>query len=361
MLLVFALSSGLRSFAQFGAERKTANIILFAMDGMRWQEIFGGVDSSLMNDHAYTREPGAMKSKYWAVNAAERRRKLMPFFWDTIARNGQLYGNRNLGNLVDVANPYKITYPGFSEVITGNPDTAVKINALIVNKNINVLEVINAREGYKDRVAAFSTSDMFPYILNKWRNGLYVNADADTLAFDSPDMQLLNRLQKLTARPTGERPDLLTYFAARQYLIARHPRVLYIALGETDAAAHDGSYDQYIGVIHAEDAMLADLWSLIQSIPQYRNTTTLLAFCDHGRGGAIKDQWRDHAPLVEGSGNIWIAAMGPDTPPLGEVATHTQLYQGQVAATIAALLGIPYAPPQKTLPPIESVYSPASR
>ncbi|TDW95881.1 phosphoglyceromutase [Dinghuibacter silviterrae] len=334
-----------------GRAQKTENIILFAMDGMRWQEIFGGVDSVLMEDRAFTQERKQMRKDYWATSPAERRRRLMPFFWDTIALRGQLYGNRNLGNDVDVANPYKITYAGFSEVITGNPDSAIKSNALVIDKNTNVLEVIDSHPAFKGKVAVFSTSDLFPYILDKWRNGLYVNSDTDTT--ESP---LLNRMERLTAEPTGERPDLLTYFAAREYLLSHHPRILYVALGETDAYAHMGSYDQYISVVHAEDAMIADFWATVQSMPQYRGKTTLIAFCDHGRGGAGTKEWTDHGDKIAGSGNIWIAAMGPDSAPLGEVSRPEQLYQGQVAATIAALLGIRYTPPQKVLPPIESVY-----
>ncbi len=334
---------------------KTQNIVMVAMDGMRWQEIFGGVDSSLMNDGLYTKERGDMRKAYWANDKQQRRRKLMPFFWDTIARYGQLYGNRELGNYVDVANPYKFTYPGFSETVTGNPDSAVNSNGLVKNKNLNVLEFINQQKGYEGKVATFGTSVLFPYILNKWRNGLYVNADNDSLAFSSPQMQMLNKMEKLAAKPTGERPDLLTYFAGREYLISHHPKFLYIPLGETDAFAHNGIYDQYIGAVNAEDGMIADLWGIIQSTPQYRNKTTLIVTCDHGRGGKIKSQWTDHGVEIEDSGSIWFAVLGPDSSPLGEVTTPGQIYQGQLAATMAALLGLIYAPPQKVLPKIESV------
>jgi len=335
---------------------KTENIVMVAMDGMRWQAIFGGVDSALMNDPNYTKEKGDMRKAFWAGDVKLRRQKLMPFFWDTIAAHGQLYGNRTLGNNVDVANPYKFTYPGFSETVTGTPDSAVNSNGLNKNKNYNVLEFINQQKGYEGKVATFATSILFPYILNKWRNGLYVNADSDSLAFDTPEMKMLNDMQKLAAKPTTERPDLLTYFAGREYLKKYHPKVLYIPLGETDAFAHQGLYDQYIGAVHAEDAMIADLWSILQSMPEYRGKTTLIVTCDHGRGGDANDGWLDHGVKTEGSGNIWVAIIGPDSSPTGEATAQTQLYQGQLATTIAALLGFNYAPPQqKVLPPVESM------
>ena len=59
-------------------------------------------------------------------------------------------------------------------------------------------------------------------------------------------------------------PDVVTYLAAREYLKAYQPRVLYIAFDETDDYAHGGMYDQYLGAAHAEDGMLADLWKTLQ-------------------------------------------------------------------------------------------------
>lgn len=164
-------------------------------------------------------------------------------------------------------------------------------------------------------------------------------------------MQLLNDMQSLSAKPTGERPDLLTYFAAREYLKTAHPKVLYVALGETDAYAHEGSYDQYIGTAHAEDGMIANLWNQLQSMPDYKDQTTMILTCDHGRGSRIKKDWKDHGVNIPESGEIWIAVIGPDTSPKGEIHEKTQLWQGQLAATMAAFLGMSYQPAgQKTLP-----------
>jgi hypothetical protein len=335
--------------------RKTENIVMIALDGMRWQEIFGGLDSNILHNPRFTRDPKDLKEKFWAEAKMERRRRLMPFFWTTIAEKGQLYGNREHGNFVSVANPYKLTYPGFSETVTGNPDTAIRSNSLIINKNINVFEFINQQKGYQGKVATFATSVLFPYILNKGRNGLIVNADDDSLPYNTPQMRMLNDMQRLSAKPIGERQDLLTYFAAREYLKSYQPKVLYIPLGETDAFAHKGLYDMFIGAVHAEDAMIADMWALLQSLPQYKDKTTMIITCDHGRGNIANDEWTVHGPKINDAENIWFAVIGPDTKPLGEVKTPMQIYQGQLAATMAELLGFHYTAPQKILPPINSV------
>jgi hypothetical protein len=199
-----------------------------------------------------------------------------------------LYGNRWVGNNVDVSNPYRFSYPGYNEIFTGYADTAINSNNKVWNKNVNVLEYLNGQPLYKGKVAAFATWDVFPYILNRQRSGMYVNADFDSFAFNTPEFRLLQDLQTLTPRPIGVRPDVITYLAAREYLKKFAPRVLYIAFDETDDFAHGGMYDQYLMSAHAQDAMIADLWNTVQAMPQYRGKTTLLITADHGRGDSVK-------------------------------------------------------------------------
>jgi hypothetical protein len=59
---------------------------------------------------------------YWDLTPELRRQKLMAFFWNTIARQGQIYGNRLYQNKMNVSNIYKISYPGYNEMLTGCPD-----------------------------------------------------------------------------------------------------------------------------------------------------------------------------------------------------------------------------------------------
>jgi hypothetical protein len=44
----------------------------------------------------------------------------------------------------------------------------------------------------------------------------------------------------------------------------------------------------------------------------------------------------------KGSDNIWIAVIGPDTPPLGERTNIAPVIQAQIAATMATLVGKDY-------------------
>lgn len=353
-LFVFILF-GQFSIDKIQAQTKTENIILVTLDGLRWQEVFGGADSTLLKNKNFTRDYDETAASFWNDNLEVRRRMLFPFIWNVVAQNGQLHGNRNAGSKVNVANPYQFSYPGYNEMLTGYPDPTVNSNDKVMNKNTNVLEFINQQKEFKGKVAVFSSWDAFPYILNEPRSGIYVNSDTDTINFKNPNLKLINDLQFLAPRPVGVRPDVITYMAAREYFKAYRPRVLYVAFDETDDLAHAGEYDQYLNSAHAEDAMLADIWNIVQSNPQYKNKTTLIITCDHGRGDAIKEQWKDHGQNVKDSGETWLAVIGPDTKTLGEVKTAGQLYQKQYAATIAALLGLEFSAEHPIGEPIKDI------
>lgn len=338
------------------AQQQTEHVVIVTLDGFRWQELFKGADSVILNNSRYTENSKGMKERYWAASIDERRKKLLPFFWNTIAAQGQLYGNRSFGNYVNNANPYWFSYPGYNEIFTGFPDTAVNSNNKKWNKNENVLEFINKQKGFEGKVAAFTSWDVFPYILNEERSKLYVNSAFEKTNINAPTFELLDEMQEHAPRILGDgvRPDLLTFYIAKEYLKTCKPRVLYIGFDETDDFAHGGKYDLYLQSAYMVDQLIADLWGWLQVDPYYKNKTTLIITTDHGRGDANKDQWKDHGEKVKDASEIWMAVMGPDTEATGEVKTPMQLYQRQVATTIASLLGFDFKPKQEVMAPVET-------
>ena len=81
---------------------------------------------------------------------------------------------------------------------------------------------------------------------------------------------------------------------------------------------------------------------MIQADPFYKNNTTLLITCDHGRGEVPLDSWRDHGAKVAGSEQTWFAVIGPDTAPMGEMKLPVTTYHKQLAQTMAQLLGLDF-------------------
>src|SRR5205085_1387147 len=83
------------SFAP-AAELQTRNVLFISIDGMRWQEVFRGAEAAMMNkEFGGVPEAAKLYEAFWADTPEARREKLMPFFWGAIAREGQLYGNRD--------------------------------------------------------------------------------------------------------------------------------------------------------------------------------------------------------------------------------------------------------------------------
>ncbi len=318
------------------------NIFIVTTDGFRWQEVFNGADSVFISDTKYTADTLLTKLQYWDNDCAGRRKKLMPFFWNVIAKQGQLLGNRNFNNKVNTANLYKFSYPGYNEMLTGYADPMIYSNKAIVNPNTNILEYLDANENYKGKVVAFSSWSLFPFILGKERNDLPVYSGYETLpdTGSNQSMQIINELQeKVISAKKATRYDAVTFLAAKEYIKTHQPKVVLIALGETDEWAHSSRYDNYLQHAAEVDKMIGELWYFIQTSPAYKNKTTLLVTTDHGRGSS---QWNKHSFLTAGSGQTWLAALGAGITPKGEVKEPQQLYQKQIAATIAALLGLDF-------------------
>ena len=321
----------------------TENVVLVMLDGVRWQEVFGGADSMLIS-----RKPGgvsdtvAIRKAFWRSASDVRRRTLMPFLWDTVAARGQIYGNVQKGSVDHTINTYWFSYPGYSETLTGVFDSAVNSNDFPANPNPTVFEWLNGFPEFHDSVAAFGSWEAFDRIFNEERAGFPVfsawQSPWDTTDANPAHATIARLYGSMLRYWDGEVWDGLMQEAVLQYVRERQPRLLFVGYGESDEWAHAGRYDLVLQSLHNADGYIAELWATLQSMPQYRGHTTLIITTDHGRGSGPTG-WKDHWSDVEGSGYIWLAMMGPDTPALGERSTVPELRQAQVAATIAGLLG----------------------
>lgn len=315
------------------AQRETAqNLILISVDGLRWQEVFQGADSLLIKD-----------KKYWASTEQERRKKLMPFLWGAMEKEGQLYGNREYGNKVNLRNEYWFSYPGRSETLCGYYDPRINSNSYPNNPNLNVLEFMNAQKGYEGKVVTFASWDALGRILNRDRNGMLVNLPGEDVKGRklSEAQELANEIQHYVPEYFGEcRPDALTFAMTKAYMQASRPKVVHIDFADTDNYGHSGDYNKYLDAAHFIDAMIANLWEVIQADPFYKDKTAILVYPDHGRG--IGDKWTSHGTSAPHCDETWLTALGPGITPLGELRTTGQIYQDQIAQTAAKLLGLKF-------------------
>ncbi len=346
-LAVAALPAGRRAHRPSTALRKTSAVVLIVSDGLRWQEMFTGADPLLLDSKhgGIWGKPEDLKRKYWRDDVAQRRAALFPFLWGVVAQQGQIFGNQTKGSIARVTNGLAFSYPGYNEMLTGSPDPRVNSNDFGPNPNVSVFEWLNGLPEFHGRVAAFATWAVFHDIFNQPRSHLDVHAGWDPPYAGSaltPREELLDGLYRHSTRLEDDdtynsylQPPLL------DYLQAQKPLVLFVGYGETDNWAHSGRYDLVLQSAHEFDHFVAELWNAMQEMPEYRGHTTFLITTDHGRGSGPVE-WKDHGKDQKGSENIWLAVMGPDTPPLGERTRVAPITQSQIAATLAAFLGQDY-------------------
>ncbi len=96
------------------------------------------------------------------------------------------------------------------------------------------------------------------------------------------------------------------------------PDALVVAYGEIDCA-HYGSWSRYVEAIRRTDVLTWRLWDTTQSLPAYRDRTTMLILPDHGRelerpggmGFIHHSDFYTNQGADEGCRRVWMLALGP--------------------------------------------------
>jgi hypothetical protein len=318
--------------------------ILITLDGARTEEIFGGLDRIAL---ASTVRDGVVETtrayaEYWAESAEARRQKVMPFFWGTLmATRGSIAGNRARGSRFGVTNHKRFSYPGYAEILTGQAHD----DTIISNDNrrypyTTVLEFLRHRWAVgPDQVAVFGSWETFHWISGREDGAVSVNAGYQAFGSSDPAIQALSRAQFEAKTPwPSARHDAFTFRFAMDYLQRVRPRLLYIALDETDDWAHDSNYERVLETLTLTDGLLRELWTWLQADVEYRDNTAILITADHGRGHTAAD-WSKHGEDVVGADQTWLAAIGPDWPRRGEWTDAPPAFTNQVASTLAREVG----------------------
>jgi arylsulfatase A-like enzyme len=325
---------------------KPRNVVLVTLDGVRWQEVFGGADPAVMKYLARGApvESTDLYKRYFAPTAEERRAKIMPFLWGTLVKqHGWIAGDLAKGSDIEVTNRFHTSYPGYAEILTGYSHDDV----IVDNKDQRipvptVLEFVRRELNLpKSAVAVFASWDRFNDFAEHDPGSITVNAGFAPYASADPTLRELSAAQNEMVAWGDERFDYPTQRFALDYLKREHPRLLYVGLGDTDDYAHDKQYELMLKSLQRADRFLADLWAQLQSMPQYRDNTVLIVTCDHGRG-KMPEYWDEHNEELTAAKNIWLAVVAPGDDRRGEIEGGTTLYQNQIAATIAQVFGLDY-------------------
>ena len=345
-MLMIALLLALTMTA--AAQNRTENVILITLDGARYQEVFGGLNLEVLR--AITKkgpvEETPLYKKYWAPTPEQRREKVMPFLWGTLMRQyGSIAGNQDRGSIVRVTNGHRFSYPGYSEILTGQAhDEVIDSNDKRRNPYPTVLEFLKRKLQLDSKqVAAFASWDTIDWIVEHEAGAITSNAGLEAYEHPDPIIRELSRLQFETDPPWDNvRHDVYTFRFAMAHLKTYEPRVLYLSFDETDDWAHDGRYDRVLQALERTDAYLRQLWEFLQSHNRYKDKTTILITVDHGRGKTAAN-WTDHGEKIGEAQDIWLAVVSPDSPLRGEWVNAETIYQNQIAATLCRFLNLDYS------------------
>jgi hypothetical protein len=287
---------------------RVENVILVTIDGVRWQEIFTGMDPERADAADLPR--GELRTA----------RGLTPNLHRLFFDGGTVLGDPRLGEPFVASGPHYVSLPSYVELMTGavsgctgndcQPDVPWTIAAEITHL------------GASSRSAVFSS----------W----------STIARAVPSGERIVR--EIGRRPGDEeppypghgdyRPDRATAAAAIDHLIHHRPRMLWVALGDTDEWAHRGDYRGYIESLRFADSFLGELDAHLAEMGSYGQRTTVLVTADHGRDADFTDHGGPDSAAV------WVMARGGAIAAAGSKALARRRYLRDIAPTIASLYGL---------------------
>jgi len=312
------------SSADPAAARPKVAVVVVGLDGVRWREVYEGVDPRLA--------PGRHRT------GAE----LMPRLHELIAR-GCAVGAPGAGAPINASGPELVSLPGYSEMLTGRRVTGCMDNACSSTTSPSVADQL-VRSDPRAKVAIISS---WPDIATVAANdakvlvsaGRHAGRTRAALANAPATSDSLRRAENAPPWPGhGDfRPDRFTAELARAYLEAEEPQFLFVGLGEPDEFAHHGDYAGYLKSLEHADQHIGQFATALAAMAKRGTRTALFVTTDHGRAA----NFRDHGRAFPESARVWLVASGSAIPVRGLVHAPQERRLADLAPTIRPLLGLP--------------------
>jgi hypothetical protein len=288
------------------------NVVLITIDGVRWQEVFRGVDA------AYAEE--ALMPHSAVVPPA----RLVPNMHRLFFEGGTALGDPGLPGGFFASGPHYVSLPGYVELMSGATSECTRNDCMPALGTTLPEEVSYALAAGPGQVAIFASWEVIARVSSGERPDVLVVAGSSEGA-EAPAYPGHGAYQA----------DRQTRFQAIRYLLERRPRFLWVSLGDTDEWAHRRDYRNYLVALRGADAFVGEVAAHLDEMGDYGKSTALFVTTDHGRGAGFADHGEDE------SSNVWLLARGPGLPPRGSVGTGDTRYLRDVAPTIRSLLHVP--------------------
>jgi hypothetical protein len=289
-------------------EPRVENVILVTIDGVRWQEIFDGLEDARAEAAGLPR--GAGRTPEGLTPNLHR------LFFD----EGTAVGDPRLGEPLTASGPRYYSLPSYVEIMTGAVSGCTGNDCEPV-VTWNIAAEIGHR-GSDSRSAVFAS----------W------STIARAVPGDERVVREMGRHanDEQPAYPgRGDyRPDRATAAAAMDHLVHHRPRMLWVALGDTDEWAHRNDYRGYIDALRFADSVVGELCAHLAEMGEYGARTTVLVTADHGRDADFADHGGPDSAAV------WLLARGSGIVTQGARPLAKKRYLRDVAPTIAELYGL---------------------
>lgn len=307
------------------AVTRPARVIVIAIDGVRYQDVFGGARASWL-----------------AEGPVPSREELVPTLVELERRGAVLGAPGGLGFYA--SGPNFVSLPGYMEILSGSSGTGCTENDCVRIRRATLLDEFFARSGDPTRSAVFSS---WPQV-SRAASGAFGSGVVSAGPFEGTRHDVLEahaecrRLLEAGRRdvlPDGLRRDDATAGLALAYLRAMDPDFLFLSLGETDEHAHAGDYPGYLTALQRADGWVARFFEEQRRAEVSGRPTALFVTTDHGRSYDFNDHGRSYP---ESSRSFLIAA-GSAIRPVGRLPWSGGALR-DIAPTVRLLTGLDRPP-----------------
>jgi Metalloenzyme superfamily len=305
-------------------------VILVVLDGVRWQEIFSGVDPVLAAAH----RAGPVVSA----------RELLPSLYAALDARGVALGAPGYG-VIAASGPNFVSLPGYTEIFGGRPPTACQDNDCAGASGPTIVDAVRDRSRSDSDVAVIASWAPIGRAATQMPSRIVLSAGrrdvtgAHYLSDDPSTREILDRGARADPRPGHDsfRPDRFTAELALRYLEARRPAFLFVGLGEPDEYAHEDDYRGYLASLRAADDFFGRLFAALDRMGERGRRSLVLVTADHGRAR----DYRDHGAGLPESARVWLLALGGPVHARGFVQGPFERRLADVAPTIRQVVGLP--------------------
>jgi hypothetical protein len=313
-----------------GAPRDaTRTVIVVAIDGVRYEDVFVGADPELSARHG--------------IPAGERRdaSRLLPNLTRLATESGASLGAPGVGEIA-ASGPNFVSLPGYMEILTGRTRTGCTDNqcgrvpfTTIADEIASTGNEAGVVTSWPD-IGKAASAAAGSIVASVGRHG---GSRRDVLESDPRVGPLLREGEHGGPHPGyGDfRPDAQTGDVALAYLESRRPAFLFVGLGETDEYGHRDDYRSYLAALSRADAIIGRLAEVAAALRREGHETTLFVTTDHGREKAFESHGREHPE----SARVFLLAAGAGIAARGRVTSPETRHLADLAPTIRHLVGLP--------------------